>query len=120
MIKILGLFIAFLGLPMSVGGIYLWWLGGSVYYALAGSMLVAAGWLIFRQRFIGVWLYIVTYMITIIWSFWKADGQAWALLPRLFGLSLVLVLLLPLSAKMQHCSLKLKQSYGLASLCIIG
>ncbi|AGH44403.1 hypothetical protein C427_2294 [Paraglaciecola psychrophila 170] len=38
----------FLGLPMSVGGIYLRWLGGSVYYALAGSMLVVAGWLIFR------------------------------------------------------------------------
>jgi quinoprotein glucose dehydrogenase len=119
MIKILGLFIAFLGLPMSVGGIYLWWLGGSVYYALAGSMLVAAGWLIFRQRFIGVWLYILTYMITIIWAFWEADGQVWALLPRLFGLSLVLVLLLPLSAKMQHSPLKLKHSYGLASLVLI-
>jgi hypothetical protein len=28
---------------VSFGGIYLWWLGGSVYFALADSML-AAGW----------------------------------------------------------------------------
>jgi quinoprotein glucose dehydrogenase len=119
MIKILGLFIVLLGLPMLVGGIYLWWLGGSAYYALAGSMLAASGWLIFRQQFIGFWLYIVTYVITIIWSFWEADGQVWALLPRLFGMSLILVLLLPLSAKIQNSPLKPRRSYELASLVLI-
>jgi quinoprotein glucose dehydrogenase len=119
MIKILGLFIVLLGLPMSVGGIYLWWLGGSAYYALAGSMLAASGWLIFKQQFIGVWLYIATYVITVIWSFWEADGQIWALLPRLFGMSLILVLLLPLSAKIPNSPLKLRQSYGLVSLVLI-
>ena len=119
MIKILGLFIASLGLPMSAGGIYLWWLEGSVYYALAGSMLAASGWLIFRRQFIGVWLYVLTYVITVIWSFWEADGQVWALLPHLFGLSLILILLLPLSAKIQSSPLKLGRSCELASSVLI-
>ncbi|HTE42585.1 MAG TPA: membrane-bound PQQ-dependent dehydrogenase, glucose/quinate/shikimate family [Steroidobacteraceae bacterium] len=81
--------VTLLGVAMLPGGIQLASLGGSLYYLMAGFMLVAAGVQLFRGRYSGAWLYGLTLLCTLIWGVFEVGFNLWALLPRLLALSVI-------------------------------
>jgi quinoprotein glucose dehydrogenase len=87
-----------LGLPLLVGGAYLVYLGGSVYYLLAGIGLIVAGVLLFRGRMAGLWIYALTFVVTIVWGVVEVGFNGWALIPWTVGpiiLMIITLLFLP-------------------------
>lgn len=85
LIRILALVLALIGLTLTGGGAWLAALGGSFYYLLAGSALMASGWLIWRGKAAGAWLYFATVAATLVWALWEVGTEPWALVPRLVG-----------------------------------
>ena len=92
----LGAVIALVGLILAFGGLKLIAVGGSWYYFFAGLALVVAGLGILQSRMFGAWVYVGTFMVTALWAFWEVGFNGWALVPRLVG-PLVLLLLVILS-----------------------
>src|SRR5262249_5840114 len=89
---LLGALVALIGLILAGGGAYLAALGGSWYYVLAGVLLVAAGYLMIRRRIAGIYTYIGAFAFTAAWAFWEVGLSGWALIPRLVGPFVLLVL----------------------------
>uniref|UniRef100_UPI0035C77B6F transketolase C-terminal domain-containing protein n=1 Tax=Serratia quinivorans TaxID=137545 RepID=UPI0035C77B6F len=95
LIIITALFAALSGLYLLGGGIWLAKLGGSLYYIIAGLVLLVTAWLLARRRATALLLYAVFLLGTTIWALWEVGPDFWALTPRLdvtffFGLWLVL------------------------------
>nr|WP_294914262.1 glycerol dehydrogenase [uncultured Neokomagataea sp.] len=91
---VLGGVITLLGLPMVILGADLISLGGSWYYTLCGLVVVIAGILILLGRTLGAAAYLLAWLGTAIWSFWEVGFDGWGLLPRLFGPSILAILVL--------------------------
>ncbi|SNS72974.1 MULTISPECIES: membrane-bound PQQ-dependent dehydrogenase, glucose/quinate/shikimate family [unclassified Azospirillum] len=89
---LLGLLLALIGLALTGGGGWLLALGGSPYYLAAGIGLLLAGGLIVTGRAAGAWLYILVFLGTLAWAFWEVGLDKWALVPRLVGPLLLLIL----------------------------
>lgn len=83
-----------IGLFLTIGGIWLASLGGSIYYLIAGIGLIVSAWLLVERRSWGVWLYVLVYIGTLIWAFWEVGAQPWPLLPRVFAPTIILLLVL--------------------------
>lgn len=71
-----------LGLWTASGGAWLLALGGSPYYLLAGTLLLASAWLLLRRRTAALWIYALLIVGTIAWALWEAGLDFWALAPR--------------------------------------
>ena len=82
------------GLPILAGGIWLITLGGSWYYAFAGLGLVVSSYFLFRHSIVGVWVYLVTFVYTLVWALWEAGFNGWAQVPRLVAPTVILILVL--------------------------
>lgn len=82
------------GVPILVGGIWLITLGGSWYYLFAGLGLVATAWFLIRRELLAVWIYLATYLFTLVWALWEVGFDGWAQVPRLVAPTLVLILVL--------------------------
>ncbi|SMD12768.1 hypothetical protein SAMN06297251_1334 [Fulvimarina manganoxydans] len=82
------------GLPILGGGVYLIWLGGSWYYAIAGFGLVATAIALFAQSMSAFWLYLLTYIGTVIWAFWEVGFDWWAQVPRLVAPTVLFIFIL--------------------------
>ena len=95
-VGILGGIIALIGIILALGGAELIAAGGSWYYLFAGLALIVAGLAIARRKLLGAWIYVGTFLVTALWSFWEVGLNGWALVPRLVG-PLVLLLLVILS-----------------------
>lgn len=93
-VRFLGWVAALIGLVLLLGGLWLVGLGGSPYYAAAGLGLVLAGLLLRRGRSWGVWVYVLVFIGTILWAFWEAGLDGWALVPRTIAPLVMLVLFL--------------------------
>ncbi|MBO9602733.1 MAG: membrane-bound PQQ-dependent dehydrogenase, glucose/quinate/shikimate family [Novosphingobium sp.] len=78
------------GLVLAVGGVWLALLGGSLYYAVVGIAMLAAGALLFRGRRIGLWVYVAVFALTVPWALWESGADPWALVPRLVGPTVIL------------------------------
>lgn len=91
---VLGIAIILAGLVLVVGGAWLALLGGSFYYLLAGVVLIASGYLIARRNLTGTWIYIGLFLVTIGWALWEAGLDGWALVPRLLGPGILLIVVL--------------------------
>jgi quinoprotein glucose dehydrogenase len=101
----LGLLMVLLGLLLGAGGVWLATLGGSWYYLLAGIGLVASGLFIMRGRLLGLWLYLLTYLGTLVWALWEAGFDGWAQVPRLVAPTIILILVLltiPVLRRLDH------------------
>ncbi|GHA93288.1 hypothetical protein [Modicisalibacter luteus] len=95
---IFALILAFLGLVLAAGGLWLVALGGSWYYLIAGLGLILSGVLMAKDSLTGVWLYLAVFAGTVIWAVWEVGLSPWELLPRVFGyivLGVIVLLLLP-------------------------
>lgn len=89
---LLGLLLVLIGLVLACGGGWLLALGGSPYYLMAGLGLLLAGGLIAAGRVAGAWLYILVFLGTLGWAFWEVGLDKWALVPRLIGPLVLLIL----------------------------
>ena len=88
--------LALTGLGMAPPGAYLAALGGSLYYLVAGVLILACAYLLLRRRRIGVQLFGLVFLGTAAWSLWEVGFDGWALMPRLVFLAVAgLWLLLP-------------------------
>ena len=90
------------GLGMAVPGLYLATLGGSLYYAIAGLLVLVCAWLVWKRRGSGVILYWLVFLGTIVWSLWEVGLDGWALMPRLvfLGVGGIWLLFLPAGRNM--------------------
>lgn len=85
-----------ISLPLLLGGGYLVWLGGSVYYVLAGAAVFASAVWIWKRQREGIWMYAALVAATVPWALWESGPDGWALMPRLVApIVLGLPLLLP-------------------------
>ncbi len=71
-----------IGLALLAGGIRLASLGGSLYYAIAGAVLVVSAVLLWRGRPWGAYLYGLLTLGTIVWAITESGFDGWALAPR--------------------------------------
>lgn len=92
--RLLGALLILIGLVLAVGGGWLLMLGGSAYYLSAGVLLIVSGILLWRLDAKGAWVYGAVWLLTIAWSFWEVGLRGWALVPRLFGPTLLMALVL--------------------------
>ncbi|MBO1358720.1 glycerol dehydrogenase [Acetobacter sacchari] len=88
---VLAVVVVLLGLPLLIMGAELVALGGSWYYVLFGAAIIAGGVLMLLGRTLGAFVYLAAWLVTWPWAFWEAGLDGWALLPRLFGPTLVAI-----------------------------
>src|SRR3954464_13072142 len=74
--------VAIMGLGLLAGGAWLAALGGSVYYLIAGIMLLLTSWLLARRRAEALWIYATLLAGTMAWAIWEAGLDFWSLAPR--------------------------------------
>ncbi|MND29810.1 Quinate/shikimate dehydrogenase (quinone) [compost metagenome] len=88
-----------LAAPLLVGGVYLAWLGGSLFYLLTGVLLVVSAYGFFQRKKLGVWVYLGLTATAIAWSLYEVGLQFWPMVPRLAGFLLLLIPVLLLASK---------------------
>ena len=93
-VTLLAIVLVIFGVPILVGGVWLIVLGGSWYYAFAGLGLLATAYSLFHRSMAAVWVYLATFVGTVIWAFWEVGFNWWAQVPRLVAPTLILVLVL--------------------------
>ena len=71
------------GVGMALPGLYLATLGGSLYYAFTGALLIGCAWLAFGGDPRAPLLYALILIATLGWSLWEVGIDGWALMPRL-------------------------------------
>ena len=76
-ITILAYALLLLGLAMLLGGAYLIYLGGTLYFFLAGMGTLAAAVMLLLGLPGGVWLYGVVVAATFAWSLWEIAVKGW-------------------------------------------
>src|SRR5690349_19008047 len=91
---ILAIVMALIGFTLAVGGGWLLSLGGSPYYLVAGILMVASAWLLMRGRVLGGWIYVGTFVLSAVWGFAEARGNAWAMIPWLIAPLVLLIFVL--------------------------
>jgi quinoprotein glucose dehydrogenase len=91
---LLGIVLVPLGLVIGSGGVWLIFLGGSLYYLIAGIGLVVTGIQLMRHKIAGIWVYLIIWLFTLIWAYWEAGLNGWALVPRIVGPTLILAFVL--------------------------
>ena len=64
-VKLLALSLVTVGLFLTIGGLQLILLGGSLYYLSSGIALVASGGWIWRGKVAGYWLYCLFSLVTL-------------------------------------------------------
>jgi quinoprotein glucose dehydrogenase len=88
---VLAIVIALIGIVLTIGGVWLAVLGGSIYYLIAGIAMLASAWFLFRGRLLGGWIYIGLFILTAIWGFAESRGNAWAMVPWLVAPLVMLI-----------------------------
>jgi len=67
-----------LGVAMTVLGVWLAALGGSIYYVLGGVLLIAGAVQIWRRRHsAGLALFGLAIIVSLLWSLWEIGGKGW-------------------------------------------
>jgi len=90
--RIFGFIILIFGALLGIGGGKLVSLAGSPYYLLVGIVLIFSGALTIAGRVAGLYVYFVAFLATLVWSLFEAGLDGWALIPRLVGPFILLVL----------------------------
>ncbi|WP_407305717.1 glucose/quinate/shikimate family membrane-bound PQQ-dependent dehydrogenase [Acinetobacter sp.] len=88
--------LAIFALILLIGGIWLAVLGGSIYYIVAGLLLLVTAVFLKKSNSKAFWVYAALMLGTVIWGVWEAGTDFWALAPRFDILGLLgLWLLIP-------------------------
>jgi quinoprotein glucose dehydrogenase len=113
---ILALVLAVIGLVLAVGGIWLAVLGGSFYYLLAGAALLASAYFIANGQSPGAWIYIVTFVVSVLWGFVEVGLNGWALVPRIVAPLILLIWVIAIFPSLNADDGKRFRLYGFAGL----
>ena len=81
--KIFPIILFVVAFPLVLGGLQLLFLGGSLYYLVAGLALAYSGWCLWHEDPQGSFVYAILLFLTIAWSFMEAGTNLWALAPRI-------------------------------------
>ena len=81
--KIFPIILFVIAFPLVIGGLQLLFLGGSLYYLVAGLALAYSGWCFWHEDPQGSLVYAILLFLTIAWSFMEAGTNLWALAPRI-------------------------------------
>ncbi|WP_408872353.1 glycerol dehydrogenase [Gluconobacter roseus] len=92
LVVLLGVVIMLVGVAFVIGGADLAMLGGSIYYAICGLVLLAGGVLMVLGRTLGAFLYLGALAYTWLWSLWEVGFSPIDLLPHAFGPTLLGIL----------------------------
>lgn len=84
---ILGLGLAVAGVFLTVGGGVLIARGGSWYFLIAGAATTASAIQIARGRSNGAWLFLVTFLGTVLWALGEVGLDYWGLVSRLIAMT---------------------------------
>ena len=84
---VLGAVLALAGLFFLIGGGKLINLGGSWYFLLAGTALLASGVQLVRRRPSGAWIYLAAFAATVIWALSEVGLDYWSLVSRLLAMT---------------------------------
>lgn len=104
-------------LVLLIGGIWLASLGGSLYYIIAGIVLLICAALLWRRSAAAIWLYGVLMLATALWGLWEAGSDFWALVPRFDILGLLGIwLLIPAVTRGIDARLKASKMFLSATL----
>ncbi|OTG98712.1 glucose/quinate/shikimate family membrane-bound PQQ-dependent dehydrogenase [Acinetobacter sp. ANC 4973] len=120
---ILGLALLLTGLFYLIGGGKLISLGGSWYFFIAGLLTTASAIFVFRKKAFGVWLFALVFVGTLVWAWFDAGWDFWALFSRLMfpaGVFAALLLTLPAIRRYQAQSSLVVPAYTGATVVIIG
>ncbi len=120
---ILGLALLLTGLFYLIGGGKLISLGGSWYFFIAGLLTTASAIFVFRKKAFGVWLFALVFIGTIVWAWFDAGWDFWALFSRLMfpaGVFAALLFTLPAIRRYQAQSSLVAPAYTGATVVIIG
>ena len=94
--RLLAAFFLVIGLLLTIGGVKLVSLGGSIYYLLAGLIVMAVGALLWRTKPLSAWIYGAFLAATLAWALLEVGLDGWQLMPRLMGPAVLgLLFLLP-------------------------
>lgn len=91
---IVGALLGLVGIILALGGGWLVILGGSPFYLIAGIGLLTSGVFLFRGRLLGVWIYLATWLLSILWGLIEVGLDGWGLVPFVAGPTILLVLVL--------------------------
>ena len=94
--RICAVVLALIGIGYLLPGIYLFSLGGTVYYAVAGAAALVSAVYLWRAAKPGIWIYALLLAGTIAWALFESGLDGWALVPRLLGPALFGLLLIAL------------------------
>jgi quinoprotein glucose dehydrogenase len=92
--RTLGAIFFLIGVVLAAGGFKLAMLGGSLYYIIIGLFLIASGVLTAFGHVKGIYIYFLAFAITLVWSLFESGLDGWALIPRLVGPFILLVIAL--------------------------
>src|SRR3954468_16180713 len=116
---ILAFVMALIGIVLTLGGAWLVSLGGSPYYVIAGVLMLVSAWLLFRGRLLGGWIYVGLFILSVIWGFAEARGNAWAMVPWLVAPLVLLIAVLLVMPTMTPAANRWKLAGGGIVLGII-
>ena len=91
---VLGVGLMLLGLGLGAGGVWLLILGGSWYYLAAGIGLLISGGLIAQRNSLGAWIYVLTWLVTVVWAYFEIGFDGWGMLPRDLSPTILLLIVL--------------------------
>jgi quinate dehydrogenase (quinone) len=120
---ILGLALLLTGLFYLIGGGKLISLGGSWYFFIAGLLTTASAIFVFRKKAFGVWLFALVFVGTLVWAWFDAGWDFWALFSRLMfpaGVFAALLFTLPAIRRYQAQSSLVAPAYTGATVIVIG
>tara|TARA_B100000678_G_scaffold284156_1_gene285321 strand:- start:1537 stop:3891 length:2355 start_codon:yes stop_codon:yes gene_type:complete len=87
--RIFPLFLTVLAIPLVLGGLQLFFLGGSLYYLAAGLALGFSARHLWNGNPQGSIIYGGLLLATIVWSFYESGTNLWALAPRILPFAII-------------------------------
>jgi quinate dehydrogenase (quinone) len=120
---LLGGIILAAGLFFVVGGAKLAFIGGSLYFLIAGLALVASGFLIIRRNPAGGLVFGAIFLATVVWSLWEVGLVFWPLISRLLALGVaatVVALSFPVMRRSSGLAPAWRPSLVVAAVLAIG
>lgn len=116
---IIGTIVALIGLVLTVGGVWLAVLGGSLYYFPTGVAMLVAGVLLARGRLLGGWIYIALVVLTLLWAFAEVGINAWALVPRIVAPIVLLIAVLAVMPTLSASPTRWRSGLGAIAAVLI-
>ncbi|TKT76285.1 glucose/quinate/shikimate family membrane-bound PQQ-dependent dehydrogenase [Aquamicrobium sp. LC103] len=82
MVLATSLLFALIGIALGGGGLWLVFLGGSLFYLFAGLMFLVTAFLLYMRRSAALWVHAALVVVALAWAIWEVGFDWWQLGPR--------------------------------------